>query len=32
LDVLDLNAPEQVAHWLMQHQDRFIYQSPLVNP
>ena len=32
LDVLDLNDPEKVTDWLMQHQDRFIYQSPLVNP
>jgi molybdopterin-guanine dinucleotide biosynthesis protein B len=32
LDILDLNDPEMVADWLMQHQDRFIYQSPLVNP
>ena len=32
LDVLDLNAPEMVADWLIQHQDRFVYQSPLFNP
>ena len=32
LDVLDLNAPQMVADWLIQHQDRFVYQSPLVNP
>ena len=32
LDVLDLNDPEQVADWLLQSQDRFVYQFPLVNP
>lgn len=25
LPVLDLNDPERVAHWLLQHQDRFEY-------
>ncbi|MBY0411915.1 MAG: molybdopterin-guanine dinucleotide biosynthesis protein MobB, partial [Burkholderiaceae bacterium] len=26
LPVLDLNAPEQVADWLLQHQSRFDYR------
>ncbi|WP_394788551.1 molybdopterin-guanine dinucleotide biosynthesis protein B [Rhodoferax sp.] len=29
LPVLDLNAPEAVAAWLLQHADAFSYQAPL---
>jgi molybdopterin-guanine dinucleotide biosynthesis protein B len=25
LPILDLNQPDRVAHWLLQHQDRFDY-------